>query len=284
MKFYATPPIDGAFCRYVTIDDDMAYEVPDSMSDDAAALLEPLSVAITTMRKAGIADAPPVQRLSDRVALADLGESTADAALFGLADDDLRPVAIEPRGAFVIAGPPGSGRTTALDTIATSVAAAGGRRTVLLSARRSPVARRSHWSIAADTPEALEKAVRTLIAEVDTGAIPPTALFIENLADFSGNPVEYDLERVIKAHIKAESLVVGEAETSTWSQAYTLGQPLRAGRRGLLVQPDDSDGDTLLNTSLGRIRRGTLPPGRGFLVERGRARKLHVAVAGESGS
>lgn len=54
MKFYATPPIDGAFCRYVTIDDDMAHPVPDSISDDAAALLEPLSVAITTMRKAGI--------------------------------------------------------------------------------------------------------------------------------------------------------------------------------------------------------------------------------------
>lgn len=243
--------------------------------------LEALAAA---MRKAGIADAPPVQRLSDRVALAELGESSADATVIGLADDDLRPVAIEPRGAFVIAGPPGSGRTTALDTIATSVAAAGGRRTVLLSARRSPLTRRSHWSIAADTPEALEKAVRTLIAEVDKGAIPPTALFIENLADFSGNPVEYDLERVIKALIKAESFVVGEAETSTWSQAYTLGQPLRAGRRGLLVQPDDSDGDTLLNTSLGRIRRGTLPPGRGFLVERGRARKLHVAVAGEAGS
>ncbi|KWX22400.1 sorbitol dehydrogenase [Mycolicibacterium wolinskyi] len=54
MKFYATPPVDGAFCRYVTIDDDMAHPVPDSMSDDAAALLEPLSVAIATMRKAGI--------------------------------------------------------------------------------------------------------------------------------------------------------------------------------------------------------------------------------------
>jgi L-iditol 2-dehydrogenase len=55
MEFYATPPIDGAFCRYVTIDADMAHAVPDSMSDDAAALLEPLSVAITTMRKAHVA-------------------------------------------------------------------------------------------------------------------------------------------------------------------------------------------------------------------------------------
>ncbi|WP_042938802.1 NAD(P)-dependent alcohol dehydrogenase [Rhodococcus sp. AW25M09] len=54
MKFYATPPIDGAFCRYVTIDANFAHAVPDSMSDDAAALLEPLSVAVATMRKAGV--------------------------------------------------------------------------------------------------------------------------------------------------------------------------------------------------------------------------------------
>ena len=54
MKFYATPPIDGAFCRYVTIDAEMAHPVPDSISDEAAALLEPLSVAIATMRKAHV--------------------------------------------------------------------------------------------------------------------------------------------------------------------------------------------------------------------------------------
>ena len=54
MEFYATPPIDGAFCRYVTIDTEFAYAIPDSMSFDAAALLEPLSVAVTTMRKAHV--------------------------------------------------------------------------------------------------------------------------------------------------------------------------------------------------------------------------------------
>ncbi len=54
MEFYATPPIDGAFCRYVLTDDDMAHPVPDSMSDEAAALLEPLSVAVATMRKAHV--------------------------------------------------------------------------------------------------------------------------------------------------------------------------------------------------------------------------------------
>jgi L-iditol 2-dehydrogenase len=54
MEFYATPPIDGAFTGYVAIQAEFAHPIPDSISDEAAALLEPLSVAITTMRKAGI--------------------------------------------------------------------------------------------------------------------------------------------------------------------------------------------------------------------------------------
>ena len=55
MRFFATPPVDGALCRFVTIDAEMAHPVPDTMSDEAAALLEPLSVAIATMRKAAVA-------------------------------------------------------------------------------------------------------------------------------------------------------------------------------------------------------------------------------------
>ena len=55
MEFYATPPIDGAFAQYCVIRTEFAHKVPDSISEEAAALLEPLSVAVTTMRKAGVA-------------------------------------------------------------------------------------------------------------------------------------------------------------------------------------------------------------------------------------
>jgi L-iditol 2-dehydrogenase len=54
MEFFATPPIDGAFCDYVTIQADFAHRVPDNVSDDAAALLEPLSVGIAASRKAAL--------------------------------------------------------------------------------------------------------------------------------------------------------------------------------------------------------------------------------------
>jgi L-iditol 2-dehydrogenase len=54
MRFFATPPIDGAFAEYVVVHAAFAHPVPNEMSDDAAALLEPLSVGVWACRKAGV--------------------------------------------------------------------------------------------------------------------------------------------------------------------------------------------------------------------------------------
>jgi L-iditol 2-dehydrogenase len=54
MRFFATPPIDGAFAEYVLVHEAFAHPVPDAISDDAAALLEPLSVGVWSCRKAGV--------------------------------------------------------------------------------------------------------------------------------------------------------------------------------------------------------------------------------------
>lgn len=54
MRFFATPPVDGAFAEQVLVHEAFAHPVPDGMSDDAAALLEPLSVGIWACRKAGV--------------------------------------------------------------------------------------------------------------------------------------------------------------------------------------------------------------------------------------
>src|SRR6266487_1338848 len=47
VRFFGTPPIDGAFTNYVTILSDFAYALPDQMSDEEGALIEPLSVGVT---------------------------------------------------------------------------------------------------------------------------------------------------------------------------------------------------------------------------------------------
>jgi L-iditol 2-dehydrogenase len=54
MRFFATPPIDGAFAGLVTMHEQFAHPVPDELSDDAAALLEPLSVGLWACRKAEV--------------------------------------------------------------------------------------------------------------------------------------------------------------------------------------------------------------------------------------
>jgi L-iditol 2-dehydrogenase len=54
VRFFATPPVDGAFANYVAIHEDFAFALPDAVSDEAGALMEPLSVGIWACRKAGV--------------------------------------------------------------------------------------------------------------------------------------------------------------------------------------------------------------------------------------
>ncbi|HEY3688974.1 MAG TPA: NAD(P)-dependent alcohol dehydrogenase [Pseudonocardiaceae bacterium] len=54
MRFFGTPPVDGAFAEYVVVHQAFAHPVPPSVSDDAAALLEPLSVGIWACMKARV--------------------------------------------------------------------------------------------------------------------------------------------------------------------------------------------------------------------------------------
>lgn len=78
VAFFATPPVDGAFAEFVTIHEDFAFALPDGMSDDVGALMEPLSVGIWACRKAAIsagarvlvAGAGPIGLLAMQVATA----------------------------------------------------------------------------------------------------------------------------------------------------------------------------------------------------------------------
>lgn len=53
--FCATPPYDGNLARYYTHAADFCYKLPDHMSMEEGALLEPLSVAVHACRRAGVA-------------------------------------------------------------------------------------------------------------------------------------------------------------------------------------------------------------------------------------
>ncbi|KJH53762.1 putative chlorophyll synthesis pathway protein BchC [Dictyocaulus viviparus] len=54
MKFFATPPVHGSLTRYVVLDADFCYKLPENVSFEEGALMEPLSVAVHACKRANI--------------------------------------------------------------------------------------------------------------------------------------------------------------------------------------------------------------------------------------
>lgn len=54
MRFFATPPINGTLSRFVVHDADFCFKLPDNLSFEDGALLEPLSVAIHSCRRGNV--------------------------------------------------------------------------------------------------------------------------------------------------------------------------------------------------------------------------------------
>lgn len=267
----ASPPGRG-----ILDDDEVQVAILGESSNVAVQAREITRLAVSLGRLGGSRPAP-VRRLPEHVSLADLPEGTADAPVIGLEDLSLGPASIAAEGTLMIAGPPSSGRTTALGTIAAAVArSAPSVPRILLSPRRSVLSGQP-WAERAEGAAEVALLAARLSSEMELSATRRYAIFIEALPEFTGTEAEFELDRLVKIAARGGSVVVGEGEVSTWSQAYTLGAPFKAGRRGILLSPGEMDGDMLLGTPLGRLRRADFPPGRGFVIVNGRASKVQVA-------
>lgn len=235
------------------------------------------------MQRQGVEAAPGIQRLPEQVDLDILPTGSTGLPVIGVDDETLQPAEIPAKGALLLAGPPGAGRTVALVTLAYALRRANpGTELVYIGSRRSAVASLRLWSRSIVGAEDLEAIVEELM-EHSLANPGQLAFFIEGLTEFTDTGAESGLEQLVSASIKAEQWVVGESETSTWSSAWSLAQPFKSGRRGLLLNPGDIDGDSLLNTSLGRISTDFIP-GRGYIVGRGKVRKLQIAMPPENRS
>ena len=54
MRFAATPPIDGTLAKYYSLPEDFCYKLPENMSLEEGALMEPLSVAVHITKQADV--------------------------------------------------------------------------------------------------------------------------------------------------------------------------------------------------------------------------------------
>lgn len=202
--------------------------------------------------------------------------------VLGMADHTLELLGFEPSGTFLLAGLPGSGRTTVLRSLAAAL-----RRfrpdgdLFYVGQRRSPVHAHDVWTDVALSPDdtaALARRLLPVLGEPAPEGAAPVALVIESLPDLLGGPAEQPLTEAVKAARRNGHLVLAEAETSAWGSAWPLVAEVRNGRRGLVLQPDHMDGDALFRTAFPRMSRAEFPPGRGVYVESGRLHRVQVPM------
>ena len=225
------------------------------------------------MRQSPFVAPAPIERLSEHIELDALPPATtAGTASIGVADESLAPIGINPAGILMVTGPPGSGRSTALVTLAQAVHRQHpDTRLIHLSPSPSTIASLGLWTETACDQDAVMSLANRLGHTTEK-----LMVVIERVSDFGNTEAENDLAALVK-RLANSAFIVGESEVSSWGQAWLLAQPFKASRRGLLLWPNGMDSDGLLSTSIGTVRRTEFPPGRGVLVERGKGVWLQVA-------
>jgi len=232
------------------------------------------------LRACGVSEVVSVGSLPVALDPTSLPDVVDFGPVLGIADDTLAPCSFEPSGTFVIAGPPQSGKTTAMRAVVVAlersgVAASflhiGGRRAVLRSWRP--------WARSASTIEdvrSLASDVRDIVADEPVGG--RIVVVVENLTDFTDTAAERSLKELLQAVNRSNHFLVADGDVSQLSSSFGLVGEVKASRHGLALRPDTHDGESLFRVPFARIQRHESPPGRGFFVENGRAVTVQVPL------
>lgn len=228
--------------------------------------------------------ARPIERLAERVALSELPSTQGGRAVIGVGDDDLQPFAVDLRGMFLVVGPPSSGRTTTVATLVQAARrAAPDALTYLFSGPRTVLRNVDTWSEVATDEDTINQVALDLTNRLLSGteqSTPerPVIVVIEGVDGFASTVAEGVLESLAKVAADHDAFVVGESEISALGNAYMLGNLLKQGRRGVALQPDDVDGQTVFKQNFPRSSRSEFPPGRGMVVDAGRAMRVQLCL------
>jgi S-DNA-T family DNA segregation ATPase FtsK/SpoIIIE len=223
----------------------------------------------------------PVGRLTDRVRLVELPVEVGGLPALGIADDTLAPMGFAPEGSLLVIGPPQSGKTTVVATIALSLRRYRPSSTfAYLGSVQSPLSAASYWFDMACGPDDVAGLAKDLAGRLTSASERASGLVvvIEGIAEFLNTPADGPLQELLKACRASGSFVIANGETSTMSSSWPLLQPLKAPRHGIALQPDQIDGDSVFRTSFPRASRVEFPPGRGWYIRGGKVRRIQCAL------
>ncbi|MDF9813831.1 FtsK/SpoIIIE domain-containing protein [Streptomyces sp. SPB162] len=199
-------------------------------------------------------------------------------ALIGVGGDELAPLGVdlgESGPGFVVAGPPKSGRSTTLMTMARSLLR-GGLPVVLITPKRSPLRAMEGEAgvlgmLGADSTES---DLQELLSRANGGRY---AVVVDDAELLHDGPLDDALAEVIRTGVDGDHAVVaaGAADTMT-SQYRGFAAEARRSRHGLLLAPEGDAGD-LFNVRLPRGLGGG-PTGCGVLVRGGEILPVQAAI------
>jgi len=226
---------------------------------------------------------PAHPRLTVEIALSALPASTPSAVTIGGAGDTLTLYALDLPSSFLIVGPPASGRTTALATMALSASRSGRFGSCyFVGSGRSPVSSLIAWTGTAagdaDLPALCDRLREQLSREAGPGAA--VLLVVESMADYSDGLCDTDLQDLVRLAAAHGHCLLAESEASRAMScsSSSFGGALRAARTGLFLHPDSHEGDSVFKTDVPGVVRAQTPPGRGYIVKGGRATLLQLAL------
>jgi S-DNA-T family DNA segregation ATPase FtsK/SpoIIIE len=233
-----------------------------------------------SMRRAGVRPAPAVKVLPAEYSARELPASVNGQPVLGLDNIALEPLSFDPTGTLVVAGPPGAGRSNAMVHIARAIQRANpSARLYLFAQSRSAIAGEITWADVATGVDKVAEMAKDLLAAVqDEDTAPGVVVMIEGINEYLQTPADKAIQDLTKAIKKSDHLLVAEAETGSWAATWPLLSEVKSGRRGLLLQPENLDGDTILKTTLPRAAKGEFPPGRGAWIARGKSVRVLVPL------
>jgi S-DNA-T family DNA segregation ATPase FtsK/SpoIIIE len=233
------------------------------------------------MRKNGVADAPVIERLKDHVFLGDL-PADVGSPVIGLSGETLGPLGMDPSGTFLVSGPPSSGRTTAIATLAVALRRWSPEASLYYYGHRnSTLNGLLDWNAVALGADDVATAATELVAAIDGGAFDGAvvAVVLDTVAEFLNTPADQPLQALAKALLDRRFLLVADGDPGALAGSWPLLQAVRASRRGVALQPDQSEGLAVFKTPFPRVNRVDFPPGRGLYVSNGRVETIQIALS-----
>lgn len=232
-------------------------------------LLEAMAAAL---RAAGAREVAEIGSLPTRLAVSALPDRIGEFPVLGVAEDTLSAREFDPIGTFLVAGPPLSGKTTALKGIITAMRRFDPEVKLFhFGGRRSQLKDYADWTRSATTPEAAKELAAELAELAGDESMPVRLLVVvEDVPQFADTPAERDMKALFQAINRSDHLLIGDLDVTQATSGFGYIGDFKAGRKGIVLKPDAFDGDAVFKVPFPKVKRTDFPEGRGIFVQAGR--------------